>query len=597
MKKYKKIMALLLCLCMILSTAGCGGKSNSDSNGGSEASKDTTFSWWLFSGADSSYYPNYNDNPAIQYLNTKTWGSDNKKIALDFIVPVAGQEKDNSVTLISTGEYPDIMDLSAYPGTITELYNDGIALDITEYVEKYMPNYLSFLEAHPDLKATSMNMVDGKKMYLGLYNYEDAPGYMWGGFMYRRDWIVKYGKNPNDGSTFSGSYTLTKEDGTPDKDSWQDNVVFPSGGAEPIYISDWEWMMEIFQTAIEDQKISDGYGMSLYYPGYQETGDLLCAFGGGGGGWYKDPNGKIIYGPTTDNFRTYLQCMNTWYKNDWIDKAFPEHATDNFYQIDDQKVRSGKVGLWYGLESQLGGKMDTGEGLTEGIVVCAAPQPINDIYGTEAQQNVVPYTMYQASMEGMISMITNKAKDKDLPTLFAMLDYLYSEEGSLVKSFGLNKEQYEETKNEMYTQYGLTNGAYHATEDGNFVRDEIVVNDGGTLKSAVTGERIIGLRRKKQELGGNPEIIQNNIALWTKYTCTGRFNGSVDSQLSVEDNKIVSKSITSTREFLTKNTPSFIQGKKDPFNDEDWNSYVKAMSKYAPDKVTQIYQTLYDSLK
>ena len=596
MKKYKKIMALLLCLTMILSVIGCS-KAGNGNGGNNGASKDTSFSWWLFSGADSSYYPSYNDNPAIQFLNTKTWGPDNKKINLDFIVPVSGQEKDNTVTLISTGEYPDIMDLSAYPGTITELYNDGIALDITEYVEKYMPNYLAYLDAHPDLKATAMNVVNGEKKYLGLYNYEDAPGFMWGGFMYRRDWIVKYGKNPSDGSAFSGSYTLTKEDGTPDKDSWQDNVVFPSGGSEPIYISDWEWMMGIFQTAITEQGITDGYGMSLYYPGYQETGDLVCAFGGGGGGWYKDPSGKIIYGPTTDNYRTYLQCMNTWYKNGWIDTAFPEHATDIFYQIDDQKVRSGKVGLWYGLESELGGKLDTGEGNLAGIVVCAAPQPINDIYGTAAQQNVEPYTMYQASMEGVISMITDKAKDKNLPALFTMLDYLYSDEGSLLKSFGLNKEQYEVTKNDLYTQYGLTNGAYQITADGNYVRDEILVKDGGTLKSAATGERIIGLRRKKQELGGNSEIIQNNIALWTKYTCTGRFNGSVDSQLSTDDTKIVSKSITNTREFLTKNIPGFIQGTKDPFNDADWNSYLKAMSKYAPDKVTQIYQTLYDSLK
>ena len=594
MNKYKKIMAMLLCLSLVLSLAGCSSNLGGKGNG---ATADTSFSWWIFAGADSSYYTEYEENPAMQYLMSKSWGTDNKKLDLDFMVPVGGSEKDNCVTLISTGEYTDLMDLSVYPGSITELYDDGIALDITEYVEKYMPNYLAFLEAHPELKATAMNVVDGEKKYLGLYGYEDASAKMWGGYMYRRDWIVKYGTNPTDGSTFSGAYTETKADGTPDVDTWADNVVFPSGGNDPVYISDWEWMLDIFQTAIEDQGIADGYGMSLYYPGYLETGDLVSAFGGTRGGWYVSPEGTIGYGPTGDNFRTYLKCMNTWYKNGWIDTAFPEHSNDIFYQTDSTKVLSGKVGLWYGLQAQLGGKLDNGEGLLDGIVVCAASQPINDIYGTAEQQNVEPYCMYQPSQEGMMTMITDKAKDKDLPTLFTMLDYLYSDEGSLLRTYGLNKEQYEETQNELYTEYGLTEGAYHQNEDGKYVRDDVILADGGTLMSAITGERILGLTRKADEVSGNPVILQHNIDQWTKYKNTGAFHGSFESQLSIEDTKAVGKINTNVGEFLTQSIPSFIQGKKDPSNDDDWNAYLKAISKYTPDSVTQKYQALYDFLK
>ena len=38
--------------------------------------------------------------------------------------------------------------------------------------------------------------------------------------------------------------------------------------------------------------------------------------------------------------------------------------------------------------------------------------------------------------------------------------------------------------------------------------------------------------------------------------------------------------------------PSFIQGKNDPLNDNDWNAFVKAMNKFNPDAVTKIYQDL-----
>ena len=594
MKKLKTAVVMLLCMSMILSLTACSKSTDKGAGGG--ATKGTSFSWWIYAGADSNYYTDFAQNPVMKYLMTKSWGTENAKVGLEFMVPVAGTEKDNCVTLISTGEYSDIMDLSAYPGTVTELYEDGIALDITQYVEQYMPNYLAYLDAHPDLKATATNVIDGEKKYLGLYNYADDPGDMWGGYMYRRDWIVKYGKNPTDGSAFSGAYTETNADGTPNVDTWADNVVFPSGGPDPVYISDWEWMMEIFQTALNDLGITDGYGMSLYYPGYFGAGDLVCAFGGGGAMWNINPDGKVYYGPTGDDFRAYLQCMSTWYQKGWIDKAFPEHATDMFYLIDDTTMRQGKVGLWYGLEADLGGKLDTGEGYLDGAVVCAASQPINDIYGTAEQQNVTPYCFYQTSMEGSMSMITDKAKDKDLSALFSMLDYLYSEEGSLLRTMGLSKEQYEETQDAFYTQYNLTEGAYQQNEEGIYVADEVVQNI-GSIGAAINGERVLGLSKQLGVSRGNTVILQHNYDQWTKYTNTGTLNGSFLSQLSLEDTKIASKTSTNVTEFLTKNIPSFIQGAKDPYKDEDWNAYLKAVGKYNPDGVTQVYQTLYDTLK
>ena len=591
MDKCKKMIALLLCLSMVLSLAACN--SGSSSNG---ATEDTSFSWWIFQGEDSSYYSNYRDNPSVNYLLSKTWGPDNKKVELEFLVPAGGVEKDNCVTLIGTGEYPDLMDLSVYPGSIAELYEDGIALDITEYVETYMPNYLAFLDANPNLKATAMNVVNGKKMYLGIYDYAEDVRLNWGGYMYRRDWIVKYGKNPTDGSTFSGAYSETKADGTPNIDTWVDNVVFPSGGSDPIYISDWEWMLDIFQTAVADQGITDGYPMSLYYPGVTGMGELICGFGGAGTGWYKTPDGKVVYGGDNDNFRAYLQCMNTWYKNGWIDTAFAEHATDQFYAIDDTKVRSGKVGLWWGQQNEIGGRLDSGEGFVDGIVVFGAPQPINDIYGTAAQQNVEPFQMYQQSMEGSMTMITDKAKDKDLAALFSMLDYAYSEEGCLIKSLGLSKSQYEETKDEFYTKQGLTEGAYVQNEDGSLQQVDTILKDGGTLASAVKLNRLPGLMKVHGIASGNTEVLQHNLELWNKYKDTGTLTTSFISQLTSEEAKTVNKIQTNVTEFSNKNVPNFVKGVKDPYNDVDWNAFVKAMAKYNPNAGTQIYQKLLDSL-
>jgi hypothetical protein len=598
MKLWSQYISLTVCICFMLPLAACGGKGTEND---ATVPTDRQYTFWLRVGDE--HYSDYAENPSVKYLQTLSYGTaasgDAKEIDLSFYTPVTGSEADNFNTLIATGQFMDVMDLSAYSGTALDLYNDGIATDITEYVNNYMPNYTAFLDAHPDLKATATNFIDGEKRYIQIFMYLDDSADMWGGYLYRRDWIVKYGVNPVDGSAFSGAYTRFNADGLPNLDSWEDNVVFPSGGSDPVYISDWEWMLAIFKTAIEDLGIPDGYPMSLYYPGYLETGDLVCAFGGGNATWYKDPEDQIVYGPTSDDFRTYLQAMNTWYKNGWIDKAFPEHTSDMFYQIDNAKIFSGKVGLWYGQVSSLGGRLArSGDPYLDGFVSYTTAQPINDIYGSEAQQNKTPFAMYQLSQEATGFIITTAAEDKDLETLFAFLDFMYSEEGAAIRTFGLSKEQYELTQDEFMTENGLTGGGYTLVEEDGVTRYQIYqeVLDQG-LDGAIAAQRLPGLELKSLlSKSGYLEGYTRNRERWTQYTNTGWLSGSFYGQLSLENYTIYSKTNTNMTEFLTKNVPSFIKGTQDPYSDEDWTAFVKALNKYNPDKVTVMLQTLADDL-
>ena len=380
-------------------------------------------------------------------------------------------------------------------------------------------------------------------------------------------------------------------------------MVFPSGGTDPVYISDWEWMLKIFKKAIEEQGIEDGYCMSLYYPGYLSSGDLVSAFGGGST-WYKTANNTIEYGMTSDNFRTYLQCMNQWYKNGWIDKAFPEHSSDMFYKIDDVRVRQGKIGLWMGIQAQLIGKGDSGEGFANGMVAYAARQPMNDIYGTDAQKNKEPYVFYQQGLESQNFVITDKAAKKDIVALCSFLDYLYSDEGMLLREMGLSKEQYEVTKNELYTKFGLTEGAYTVTKNEEGINEVELVDKlkaDGMLWNAARSNRFYGIKGVPEGYKvvnkTESETLRHSYNEWIAYSSTGSFTNSFISQLPSDEAALCSKTNTNLDEFCAKTVPGFIQGEKDPYNDSDWNAYVKALNKYGPDKVTNDYQKLLDQLK
>ena len=253
------------------------------------------------------------------------------------------------------------------------------------------------------------------------------------------------------------------------------------------------------------------------------------------------------------------------------------------------------------MSAQLEGKLDNGQGLTDGIVIFAARQPINDIYGTDAQKNKEPYCMFTTGGAYPGTAISDKAKDKNIPALLTMFDYMYTQEGSFLATFGLNKEQYEETQDEFYTKNGLTEGSYmpsSVTDDGkqrySFVPQ--LLNEGGMLVDAVRCIRIVSLDSVTLKDEARTLSLRNNLNQWIWYPNTGLLNTTFTDLLSPEGEAEFSKNQTYIREFMSKGVPRFIKGTEDPYSDDDWNNYVKAISKYNPDANTKIYQDLLDSL-
>ena len=184
MKKLRPV-SMLLALVMVLSAllTGCGG-------GGGSASAENTYTWWIYSGADSMYYYDYQENPVIQYTLQNGWGAENKNIAFEFLVPAPGSEVDNYTTMIASGDLPDIID-----AVITEpapvMVEKGYALDITEYVVRNMPNYVALVHSEDVYYRNAVFLVDGEEHYYSLVNLFDKPESIFQGYQYRRDWIVK----------------------------------------------------------------------------------------------------------------------------------------------------------------------------------------------------------------------------------------------------------------------------------------------------------------------------------------------------------------------------------------------------------------------
>lgn len=594
--KIKKTLSIILAVILICGTfSGCSKDSDGDST--KEDSKGGTikFTYWQAYGEDSFYYTSYNQNPVIKYVleNNKFNG---KAVEIEFVNPMAGSERDNFNILLSTGEYCDVIDMSVSTETPAQLFQEGIIIDLTEYVKNHMPNYMKYLEENPDVADLAYSIVDGEKRILSLNEFRDTMAPNFEGFCYRRDWIVKYGSNPSTGAKFTSGYTDPNNEET-----YYDDVVFPSGGTDPVYISDWEWMLAIFKTAIDELGIKGGYGISLPAGGYYGTGDLTSAFGGGFSGWYLDSDGMTIkHGATGDTFRTYLQAMTAWYQNGWIDTAFPEHSNDIFYAIDTTNVIQGKVGMWCGRRSTLGTQIDDGNSeYSKGAMVFGCTQPINDIYGSDAQKNKIPDAFYQFNKLGGSTCITKKMSEEGLIAYLEICDYFFNDEGAEL-IMGFSKEQAEEYNIEFYKKFNIENGAYEVikSEDGRMLYKK-TISDMLLYNASIANRWNIkkGLQSRIDE--GLDRFTDEAVKKWDYYINTAAVLRDYNRFMTSEQSKSYSKTDQNINSFLDKNVPGIIKGTSSysALDDAGWDKFSKDLLKYRPETVTEIYQGIIDMLK
>lgn len=583
-----RLLSLLMAGVMTFSIVGLTG-CKSDGGGSSSSSDDAwEMSYWIPKAEDARFYDEYEENPVLQYIEAN-YEFNGKKIDIDFFTAPTGSEQDDFNNLLATGEYCDIMDLSMSSSTAAELYKQGVLTDLTDLYREHMPNYVAFLEANPSVEEEIYSIVDGEKKVLTLMQMSAEPDDPFEGFAYRRDWVAKYGKNPKTGKAFT--YGFTDPD---DPESWEDDVVFPSGETEPIYISDWEWMFEIFEDAMDDLGITDGYCYAPYYLGYLETGDFASGFGGGGMGIYIDGD-TVVDGYTSDNSRAYLQCMNTWYKNGWIDKSFSEHTSDMFWTIDTEKVYQGKVGLWQGRPSTLGTQLDADDAYTDGIVVYGARLPINDIYGGDEQKNKEPDAYFRTTQVGTSVGLTTNLSEDEIIAFMEFVDFLYTEEGNILKNYGLNKEQYEESGSELYEELGLEDGNYTVDEDGTV---HCTFSSSQPESIAVTLGRCIGLVDNRTLDKGYDKYVQEAIDRWSYYDNSASMRNSVRNAVPNDKQQELDRLAATMNQYLARTVPTIIMetGEYDVNDDASWAAFVKEVKSYGSDEMVACYQEALDFL-
>lgn len=358
--------------------------------------------WIEKSSSVNSTIASYDENESFTYAQTDTG------IKLKFIHPNNATAEEEFNLMIVSGELPDIIVNPYYMGGgtsgIAAGVEDGIFLDLTDYLKDYSPTYYSYLRDNVEFFQDATTP-EGKVYY--YTNYKDVSSDeegSWDRFQVRKDWLEEIGLD-----------TLRTIE---DYEKYFQHILDTKEGVTPFTL------------------VSSGIERCF-----------LTAFDLTDTSWYQI-DGKLHYVPAEDNFKDYLELMHSWYEKGYISSDFTSYTgeRDAFF-----------AGLSGGY---CGTSVDAFE-LASTIGLSIQNCPYMRQY--EGQQI---YDFYRLRpMNGQYAVITTDCEH--IEEAMAFMDYGFTVEGSYTYCYGVPEVAwtYGEDGLPKYTDYILNNPyGYSMTE-------------------------------------------------------------------------------------------------------------------------------------
>lgn len=334
-------------------------------------------SYWVGLHPDAArVIKNYNETLFYQELKKRT------NVSVDFQHPSTGSETEQFNLLIASGNLPDVIEYNFvnYPGGPEKAIADKVIIPLNDYIEQHAPNFKKYLDENP-LVAKSIS-TDSGTIYafpaVGVGNSNVSSG-----LMMRKDWLDELGlQAPETIDELTAVLRVFKE---------KKGVESPLTGTLGDFAG---------------ERIGGAFGVT---------------------GGFSLNNGKVIYGPYEPAYKDFLIQMNAWYEERLLDRDF---ATQNA-AAKDGKIINGNTGAFFAfIGSGMGKYLNAIPESAPKFDLTAVQHPVL-VKGTEPNIFTAAYE-YRGSNSAAIT-----PANKNVKRTVEWLDYLFSEEGNVLKSFGV----------------------------------------------------------------------------------------------------------------------------------------------------------------
>lgn len=320
---------------------------------------------------------------------------------------------DNFNLLVASGDYPDMIDSFQrfYTKSADNAIDEGIIVDLQDYLETYMPNYKAALDSDPSFWLDSLTQSGALPSANMLFAVSEGPSK---GLMIREDWLEECG------------------------------LEIPSD------YDDMEQVLEAFKNkysvaamALDTNGQSIGISAGLTVRELNTMDPSQAAF--------LNVDGIVSYCPASENYREYLDMVRAWYEKGYIWKDFVSEGNNN-----QNYVISGQLGVVTGIKDGLDTMTSSLQEFEPDASVIAIKSLRKDPDEVLKVRNYVENVIYGTA-------VTASCENKELACRW--LDYCYSPEGQILTNYGIEGEglQYDENGNPEYTDLVLHNEIYNGT--------------------------------------------------------------------------------------------------------------------------------------
>jgi len=390
MKKATKLCALLLTAAMLIGVLGaCGGKKKVDTG---------KFTYWM---AFSSQTLSSNSERLMYQEMAKATGTD-----IEFIHPVSGSTGGEAFQiLLSSGKYPDMIeyDWKKYPGGPDRAINDHVIISLNDYLKDCAPNYYDYMEGEKGKENDylyKMQALSSEGNYYGFGSLNIGSYRGFSGLIVRKDYLDKWGLDiPTTIDDWTELFKVAKENG----------VKYPLTGASTLF------------SITGSNMFNSAYNVGKYF--------------------YVD-NGKVKFGPAQKAYRDYVQQMAEWMKAGYVD---PDYITNDKTSIEAYMTNGTSIAYFGFVGSGIGRLIPAMEGRDPNFSVIGCPNPVLKEGDAIWTQELQPET------NSPFIAITTQCGETDAERYKEAIkwcDYLYSEDGLILKCFGVEGETFTIEKGE-----------------------------------------------------------------------------------------------------------------------------------------------------
>lgn len=441
MKKTAKIFAAILTVIMTVSIlCGCGNDKLPRERG--------RYSYWVsLPSSNAATLKSFDELLMYQELQKLT----NTKI--DFIHPVSGTAGSEAFQiLLSSNDIPDIVEYTwtAYPGGPQKAIENGVIISLNKYMQESAPNYYSYMEGEKS-KDNPLYSVQSKTLegnYYGFRNLNIGTYRCFSGFYIRKDLL----------------------------DEW--------GLEVPVTIDDWT---NVFKVAKENGVEKPLTGSSSIFA-LNNTNTFNSAWNVSKD-FYIDADGKTVkFALEDEGYKNYIDQMAKWFKAGYID---PDYLTVDTETLQGNMTSGKSIATFGAVGGGMGKIFAAMVTRDENFNLVACPTPVLNVGDTSWFVSGIQSESADPTIA--ISVMCGAKDEERYKEAMKFCDYLYSDEGIILKSFGVEGKTFKKVETEVDVKA--------APSDGHLVdSDGYAINlDGSRVKETVT---------KYEYLINDPEVYK-----------------------------------------------------------------------------------------